>query len=331
MPAPPPSWSLVRSAGRPVLAPPAGNPLWASHAQAPTVLPLGDGTWRVFLAGRDRHNVSRIFAADVDPKDMRAGAVGAGPVLDVGAPGSFDEHGIGPGTAVRDGERVLLYYMGLGRRADVPYRPGIGLAESRDGGASFTRVGDGPLIEPSPHVPLGAALPTVFRSDAVPGCAWGMWFSRFTEWALVEGKPEPVYDLLYAASPDGLAWTVVPDAGVPLESGDEGGLVRAAVRRTGGGWLMLFAARGREGFREDAAARYRLVAATSADGLRFTRRPGALALSPPPAAGDWDGEMQAYPQIVEDGGRTLVLYNGNGFGRLGFGVAELVGGPATAR
>ena len=53
------------------------------------------------------------------------------------------------------------------------------------------------------------------------------------------------------------------------------------------------------------------------------RRPGALALSPPPAAGDWDGEMQAYPQIVEDGGRTLVLYNGNGFGRDGFGAALL--------
>ena len=150
-----------------------------------------------------------------------------------------------------------------------------------------------------------------------------MWFSRFTEWACVEGKPEPVYDLLYAASPDGIAWTIEPSATVPLAGGEEGGLVRAAVHRTPAGWLMLFAARGREGFREDAAARYRLVAATSPDGLHFTRGAEPPVLTPPPEPGAWDHDMQAYPQIVTHAGRTLVLYNGNGFGRDGFGAALL--------
>ena len=340
-------WSLTRQNTHSgfILIPPTDNPLWISHAQAPTMLPLDPrqdtaegaqkeeeerAVWRIFLAGRDRHNTSRIFAADVHPDDMSLATLHPDPVLDVGAPGAFDEHGIGPGTAIAVGGRIFLYYMGLSRKSDVPYRPNVGVAISEDGGRSFEKFG-GPLLGPSPHLPLGAGLPTVFATDATPGRPFGMWFSRFTEWAMIEGKPEPVYDLLYASSVDGLDWQVHPDANVPLASRDEGGLVRAAVHRTAEGWLMLFTARGRAHFREDAEQRYRLIAATSADGLNFTRT-GAIGLDPVPAAGDWDGEMQAYPQIVPDGERTLVLYNGNGFGRDGFGYALLTGtAPAAAQ
>ena len=320
-----PAFSLARHGL--VFTPPSGHPLWVSHAQAPTVLSLDETTWRIFLAGRDGHNVSRVFAVDVDPASLTVRHVHPDPVLDVGAPGAFDAHGIGPGTALWVDGRVRLYFMGLHRQADVPYRPNLGVAESTDGGLTFTRMSPEPLLPPSPALPLGAALPTVLRDET----GWLMWFSHFTEWADVDGKPEPVYDLLYASSVDGLDWQVHPDANVPLASRDEGGLVRAAVHRTAEGWLMLFTARGRAHFREDAEQRYRLIAATSADGLNFTRM-GAIGLDPVPAAGDWDGEMQAYPQIVPDGERTLVLYNGNGFGRDGFGYALLTGtAPAAAQ
>jgi hypothetical protein len=33
--------------------------------------------------------------------------------------------------------------------------------------------------------------------------------------------------------------------------------------------------------------------------------------------------MVAYPAVVEAGGRTLMFYNGNGFGAGGFGYAVL--------
>ena len=37
--------------------------------------------------------------------------------------------------------------------------------------------------------------------------------------------------------------------------------------------------------------------------------------------GDWDQNMQCYPHISECDGRTFLLYNGNEFGRFGFGAA----------
>ncbi len=40
-------------------------------------------------------------------------------------------------------------------------------------------------------------------------------------------------------------------------------------------------------------------------------------------AGDWDSDMQCYPHVFECDGRVFLLYNGNEFGRHGFGAAVL--------
>jgi hypothetical protein len=39
------------------------------------------------------------------------------------------------------------------------------------------------------------------------------------------------------------------------------------------------------------------------------------------SAQGWDDAMLAYPCVVEVDGRTLMFYNGNGFGRTGVGYA----------
>jgi hypothetical protein len=40
--------------------------------------------------------------------------------------------------------------------------------------------------------------------------------------------------------------------------------------------------------------------------------------------GTWDSDMQCYPHVFGCDGKTYLLYNGNAFGRDGFGLAELV-------
>jgi hypothetical protein len=37
----------------------------------------------------------------------------------------------------------------------------------------------------------------------------------------------------------------------------------------------------------------------------------------------WDSEMMCYPHIFECDGKQFLLYNGNEFGKYGFGIAEL--------
>jgi len=37
----------------------------------------------------------------------------------------------------------------------------------------------------------------------------------------------------------------------------------------------------------------------------------------------WDSDATCYPAVIQMGNRTLLFYNGNGYGRTGFGVAEM--------
>jgi len=38
----------------------------------------------------------------------------------------------------------------------------------------------------------------------------------------------------------------------------------------------------------------------------------------------WDSEMMAYPSVIELNGKIYIFYNGNEYGKFGFGVAELL-------
>jgi hypothetical protein len=41
------------------------------------------------------------------------------------------------------------------------------------------------------------------------------------------------------------------------------------------------------------------------------------------AASGWDSEMQAYPSVVVSENQTYLFYNGNEYGKQGFGCAVL--------
>ncbi len=39
--------------------------------------------------------------------------------------------------------------------------------------------------------------------------------------------------------------------------------------------------------------------------------------------GDWDSTERTYPCVFDYGNRRYMLYNGNGYGKTGFGIAVL--------
>jgi hypothetical protein len=65
---------------------------------------------------------------------------------------------------------------------------------------------------------------------------------------------------------------------------------------------------------------YRIGYAESLDGLEWTRLDEHAAIDVSP--GSWDAEMIAYPCVFDWDGRRYMLYNGDGYGRTGLGVAE---------
>ena len=66
--------------------------------------------------------------------------------------------------------------------------------------------------------------------------------------------------------------------------------------------------------------RYRIEYAESQDGLTWTRLNDRGGLAP--SESGWDAEMVAYGYVFDWGGCRYMLYNGNQYGRTGFGLAE---------
>lgn len=297
---------------------PSGQGGWInSHAQVPTALLLDDRI-RVYIASRPKPGLSLTGYVDLDiAQPDRVLAVSERPILEPGGAGSFDEHGIMPSAVVRDGARIRLYYSGWCRLAgDAPYHNTTGLAVSEDGGRTFRREFAGPVLDRSPGEAFSATSPWVLQHES----AWHAFYSAGLGWLKVDGKLEHIYDIRHAASADGVEWRRTARPALPQSFAEEA-LTRPTIlaRDEGGGWDMWFCHRGSRGFRGRGDA-YRIGFARSSDLWDWRRDDNAAGITVSPSG--FDSEMIAYPCVLRVGSRTLMFYNGNGFGFDGFAWAE---------
>lgn len=308
----------VRWTRRGLIFVPSGQGGWVnSHAQMPTVQ-VRDDRLRIFFSTRPSPGVSVPAFIDVDIDDpSRIVAIHPRPLLELGAPGSFDEHGIMPTMLVERDSDVLLYYTGWSRLAGTaPYNNSSGIAISRDGGTAFERLFPGPVLSRSPREGFSATLSWIVVDAAG---VWRMWYSSGTEWVQGDDRLEPVYVICQAWSRDGIEWIrdpqpVVPQAH-PLEAQS-----RPTILYRGGIWHMWFCHRGSTKFRDGGSA-YRMGYARSTD-LRVWERDDRAAGINVSDSG-WDSKMLAYPCVVTTPAGVLMFYNGNGFGASGLGFAKL--------
>jgi predicted GH43/DUF377 family glycosyl hydrolase len=291
------------------------HPWMHSHACVPTAMLLPGGERiRIYFAPRNEKNQSLPAYIDVDREDPSTVLhLSPEPLLALGERGTFDDGGIMPCSVIRSGEDVYLYYVGWNPSVSVPYRNAVGVAVSRDGGETFERVFPGPIVDRSPTEPFFTASPCVRRE----GGTWHMWYASGTGFVTVDGQPEPLYVIKYARSSDGLRWSRDNVTCIHPHHSEEAN-ARPTVIADAGRYRMWFCYRGSRCYR-DGADSYRIGYAESTDAVHWTRNDAAAGI----ACSDtgWDDAMQTYPNVLVDGDRTILFYNGNGFGRTGIGYA----------
>lgn len=293
-----------------------------SFAQSPQAVVFDDFV-RIYFSTRSQDAggyLSHIAYVDVDRDLKQVRATAGAPVLPLGGLGCFDEHGIFPMHVVRHGSEIWGYTCGWSRRQSVPVETAIGLAISRDGGRTFTRTGPGPIMGPSPHEPFLVGDPFVLQHDG----RWHMWYIFGTAWA-PPGPEDPgparVYKIAHAESADGIHWLRDARCIIANRLGGDECQALPTVFAHNGRWHMYFCYRHATDFRRNAARSYRLGYACSTDLQDWTRDDGAAGIDVSPDG--WDSEMQCYPHVFWCGDTAFLLYNGNAFGRGGFGVAVL--------
>lgn len=251
---------------------------------------------------------------DLDLEDpTRVLRIHTEPILQLGKPGTFDEHGIMPSCALRDGRRVLLYYSGWSRSSSVPYTNATGLAISHDSGKTFQKVSEGPILAKNLVDPYSATSPVVVRE----GDSWHMWYCAGTGWLKVREKYEHVYDIKSAQSDDGLHWRPLGKTSIAQRNQEEA-LTRPYVLTAEGRHHMWFCYRGSKTFRSGGDA-YQIGYASSTDLRHWERGTDAWGLER--SESGWDSQMVAYPGVIRIGNTLRMFYNGNGFGASGFGMA----------
>lgn len=277
-----------------------------SHAANPTAVPLDGDLVRVYFSTRDDAQRSSVGSVDLDMVRRRSVAVAARPWVTPGDLGLFDDSGISIGCVVSHAKGLFLYYIGWNLCVTVPWRNSIGLAVAPTGDDVFRKVSRAPILDRSDADPYSLSYPWVTCERET----WRMWYGSFLTWGREQHDMRVV--LKYAESSDGVGWTRNDVVAFPLVEG-EWGVSRPCVLQEGDLFRMWYSSR--------TDAGYRIGYAESEDGLRWERRDDEAGIEP--SVSGWDSEMVEYACVFDHKGERYMLYNGNGFGRTGFGLAVL--------
>lgn len=285
-----------------------------SHCHKPTPLIL-DTTIRLYFGVRDRSGKTRTTFVDLQKEDPSTVVYEHDrPVLDLGKIGTFDDCGANVSSVIPHEGSIFMYYIGWNPGTTVPTRNSIGLAISEDNGVTFKRAYDGPILDRNKDEPYYTGAVDV-RLDG--GC-WQMWYTSGSEWKIVNGKPEIWYQIKYAHSKNGIDWE--RDNVVCIPANQYEATARPSVLFTDEGYQMWYSRRSIIDFRTDPKAQYRAGYAESADGIDWKRLDESVGIDV--SADGWDSEAIAYPYVIDIGDKLLMFYNGNGFGKTGFGYAS---------
>ena len=288
---------------------PSGDTDWMqSHAAVPIAEHLEGSLYRIYFSARDQSNRSYTGSIVMDIlQPNKVLDISTTPILVPGELGEFDDSGAMATWLVSVGDTRYLYYIGWNLGVTVPFRNSIGLAVSK-GGAEFTRYANGPIVDRTLHEPHFCASCCV-----VPGAdRWRMWYLACTGWSKTSSMPQHHYHIKYAESKDGIVWR--RDGVVAIDyAGDwEYAISRPSVIRDHDRWKMWYSFRGES---------YRIGYAESEDGVLWTRLDHEAGIGVSSAG--WDSEMIEYPYVFDHQGGRYMLYNGNGYGKAGFGLAVL--------
>jgi len=294
---------------------------FVSHIQSPQAV-IFDDFARIYFSTR-KQEPTGMFTSHIQFVDMSKDfktilKTSEHEVISMGDLGCFDEHGIFPISPVKINNKIYAYTSGWSRKKSVAVETGIGLAISDDNGLTFNRYGNGPVLTSSLSEPFLVVDGFVRKFND----KFYMFYIFGQQWCepTAEHASERVYKIAYATSDDGINWTKANKCIIEDKINENECQALPTVIKIGERYHMYFCYRHMVGFRTDKERGYRLGYAYSDDLINWTRDDDNAGITISDEG--WDSDMMCYPNLVESNGKIYLLYNGNEFGKHGFGIAE---------
>jgi hypothetical protein len=288
------------------------NWMW-SHAANPVpyILDERNEIVRVFFTCRTEKNHSHVGYVDVDfLNNFNIINISSNPVLAPGQIGTFDDSGAAMGCLVEKDNEVYLFYLGWNLKVTVPWLNAIGLAKASSINDEFTKFSLAPIMDRSHEDPFSISYPSILFDDG----KYKMWYGSNLAWGKDQSEMQHV--IKYAESTDLINWNRTNQIHIPLIHENEYALSKPWVIRTIDGFKMWYSFRG-----NNEIQTYRIGFAESLDGKNWKRNDRASGIDVSETG--WDSEMISYPSVFILNAKTYMLYNGNSYGKTGFGLAIL--------
>ena len=299
------------------------SPSCVSHARSPQGVEFDDRV-RIFFCSQTKitNGVCESIPQYCDfTKDLKVVLnVSTRPVITLGNSGEFDEHGIFPlGITVAD-DRIYGFTTGWSRRLSVPCDLSIGLAIFNNDRSSFEKIGKGgPLLSAKCNEACMIGDAHVRKI----GDIWHMWYVFSKGWLIQEEADLPIerhYQITHATSKDLINWERSSEFCIP-NSIDNECQALPTVFQYEDRYHMIFCFRSAFDFRNNKLSSYRLGYAYSTDLDEWNRDDSLLGITRPEKG--WDSQMMCYPSTILINKKIHLLYNGNNFGKAGFGAFVL--------
>jgi len=248
----------------------------------------------------------------MDKKGLNYRTITKEPILGLGDLGCFDDNGVMPAWIVGFENKKYMYYIGLNKGTTVQFHSFIGLAISKDEGKTFKRFSKTPILDRNHVDPYLTASPCVLLENGI----WRMWYASGEGYDVkINNSIYPRYNIKYTESPDGIHWERNGIVCIDFKSENEYALARPCVVKEKGLYRMWYSYKGES---------YRIGYAESEDGMNWDRKDDEVGIDVSKTG--WDSEMIAYPFVFEHKNKKYMLYNGNDYGRTGFGYAVMEAG-----
>ena len=295
------------------------------YAQAPQAL-VFENYVRIYFSTRKKDPVngkylSHISFVDMDKNLEKILNVSSHSVIELGKLGCYDEHGIFPLNVLRNGDKIFGYIGGWNRKVSVSVDTSIGLAVSLNNGYTFQRIGDGPVLTSSLNEPflVGDPFVNIFKKRFYMFYIFGVQWKKYVK----DQPPDRIYKIGYAISNDGVTWHKKEEGQqiIADQIGIDESQAMPTVANFNGSYHLFFCYRQSFDFRMNRERSYRIGYACSDDLISWVRNDEVSGIDVTKDC--WDSDMLCYPHIFQCEGKIYMLYNGNEFGRYGFGVAIL--------
>lgn len=286
-----------------------------SHGSQPCAVHIEGDRYIIAFTRRDASQRSHIFLSEAVVADGSVTLLGE-PKLAVepGEPCHFDCDGTISVCFVKHRGAIHLYYVGWMNLPERRWKCDTGRLTLDPSTLSLTRDFLGPVLGQDRSNPLFAAA-TAFH---VEGDTWQTWYNSCLRWEKTADGWKHHYGVHYAHSRDGIDWICEPGMCLPFVDEYEYAFGRPCVLRREGTYFMWYSHRATR-----TTDTYRMGFSASTDGRTWRRNDHLAGIDVSPSG--WDSEMICYPCVFEHGGLFYMLYNGNGYGATGFGLAVMEG------